>query len=340
MQNSQVMYDHIIGEHFDITDSETRRILLSIDEADQTQVLVSLTSKLYEAIVEKIDDIDFGDIPATKGDITKLPNYDKIVDCLQIMEDLITEMKQKPDSVITISNALENLKIRKAAFEKGFRLNLELPMLIYNTVALAIISSVSYMIATCIEFIKNPGDEGFDIALDKTALAKTKDHLLFENLKKFNDSCKKGDIDKALDYVISKNVKNFAGPVSGTTVFIATSAIMALVLSIVPIIRELIFFFYYSRTRVSNYFDVQADLLQMNAHNIEINGTQDKETKKKITSKQLGIAKIFRNVANALAIKGKTSETAATKEITNTAKKYKIEDVVDEMPDSAAKSLF
>jgi hypothetical protein len=249
-------------------------------------------------------------------------------------------MGQKPDAIITISNAIENIKLRKSIFEKGYRLNLELPMMIYSTMTLACISATSYMISTCIDFIKTPNQDGFEISLNKVALAKSKEHLLFDNLRKFNESCKKGDIDRVLEYTISKNVKGFVGTASGTGVFVATVAITALALSIIPMIRELIFFFFYSRTRVSQYFDLQADLLQMNAHNIEINGTQDKETKKKITSKQMGIVKVFRNIANFFAIKGKTAETEAHKEITNNTKKYKIDDVVETRPDSAADSLF
>ena len=46
-------------EFFDITDTETRKVLLAVNEADQNKVLVSLTSKLYDNVVDRIDDIDF-----------------------------------------------------------------------------------------------------------------------------------------------------------------------------------------------------------------------------------------------------------------------------------------
>jgi hypothetical protein len=256
------------------------------------------------------------------------------------MEELITSMGQKPEPIITIKNAIENIELRKTIFEKGFKLNLELPMVMYDTMTLAVISATSFMISTCIDFIKTPNQEGFEISLNKVSLVKTKDHLLFNNLRKFNESCKKGDVDKTLEFIISKNVKGFIGPASGTSVFVATVATTALALAIIPMIRELIFFFYYSRTRVSQYFDIQADLLQMNAHNVEINSTRDNETKKKIVSKQMGISKVFRDLANFFAVKGKVAETEARKEIQNSTKKYKIDDVVDSRPDSAADSLF
>ena len=53
------LYNEIIKEHFDIMDNDTRKILVSIDEADQNQVLGNLATKLYDSIVKKVTDIDF-----------------------------------------------------------------------------------------------------------------------------------------------------------------------------------------------------------------------------------------------------------------------------------------
>ena len=48
---------------------------------------------------------------------------------------------------------------------------------------------------------------------------------------------------------------------------------------IIPIIKELVFYFYYTKMRVSEFFDLQADLLQMNAYNVENNSTVDAKKK-------------------------------------------------------------
>ena len=55
-------------EHLDLTDDLTRKAVIVMNEAEQTSVLTALTSKLYDNIVSKVDDIDFGEIPMTKGD--------------------------------------------------------------------------------------------------------------------------------------------------------------------------------------------------------------------------------------------------------------------------------
>lgn len=332
-------FDRAINEYFDIMDTKTRKVLLAVNEEDQNQILTSLTSKLYDNIVNKVDDIDFGDIPKTKGDITSLPNYDKITDCIDTLRNILIQYKQPEDPIDTIDFALENLKLRKEMFMKAYRFDIELPMIVYNTIALSIISAISLMIATSIEFIKTPSQEGFDIILDKVSLNKTKDSLLFVNLKKFNDACKKGDIDNAMETVIRNKMKNFSGIEIGVAA--GAIAIVGILFNIIPIIRELIFFFYYSRTRVSEYFDVQADLLQMNAHNIDATKIKSADERKKIITKQLKIAEMFRKISNKLAVSAKTCEVQATKEIVSKNKeKLHVDDVTDSVPDSASSVLF
>ena len=85
---------------------------------------------------------------------------------------------------------------------------------------------------------------------------------------------------------------------------------------------------------------MQADLLQMNAHNLELTSTKDPEETKKIVKKQMKIVDMFRKISNKLQIKCKEAEVKATKEIVNNNKKNKIDDVVDEVPDSASSVLF
>lgn len=332
-------YDKIITEHFDITHNETRKVLLNINEADQNQVLTALTSRLYEHIVEKVDDIDFGTIPNSKGDITMVDNYDRLVDCTNVIESLLVEYKQDLKPIKTIKDAIENVKTRKELFQKGFRYQVELPMITYSTIVLSIISSTSFLVSTCIEFIKIPSQEEFGVILDKVALVKTKSNLLFNNLERFNIACDKKQIDNCLDVVIKNNMKNLTGVEVGFVV--GGIAMAGLILNIIPILRELIFFFYYSRTRVSDYFDIQADLLQMNAYAVQNNDTMKKADRERIAKKQMKIVELFRKISNKVAIDTKESEVKATKEIVKSKDdKVKTSDIMDSVPDSASSALF
>lgn len=334
-------YSMAMEQYFDITDNETRKILLAVNEEDQNKVLVGLTSKLYENIIDKVDDIDFGEIPMTKGDITKLSNYKTLLECTETMTRLLIEFKQDTKPIDTIRTAIDNIASSVGLWKRAFLGNVELPMVVYNTTVLAIIEATTYMISMCVEYIKVPSSDTFQITIDRSALTKSRDHMVFDNLEKFNSAYRKGQITNAMEYVIKENSKskNFAGTSIGAGA--ALVGITALLFCIIPIIRELIFLFYYNRVRVSEYFDVQADMLQMNAYNVENNRLDlNKEEKKRITSKQIKIAERFRKIANKIGVEMKDSEKKAVKEISSENKKYKVEDVVDELPDSAGGALF
>lgn len=340
------IFEEAINTHFDKMDSETRRILLTVNEADQNQILLNLTSKLYENIVGKVDNIEFGDIPNTKGDFTKLPNYKKIVECTEIIKDILHEYKQTEKPILTIQQTITNLVSRKELFEKAYRFNTELPIIVYNTISLAVVSSLSLLISTCIDFIKLPNQDSFQISLDRVSYAKTQQSLLFSNLEKFNNACAKGDIDSSFNHLINNSMdkKNLLGTsafVYGVGGIATGILIVGALFSIVPIIRELIFYYYYTRTRVSDYFDVQADLLQINANNIDIERIKDDAKRKKIVERQIQIAGMFRKTSEKIAIDAKSSELKATKDlVVEEKKKYKAIDVTAQMPDSAASALF
>lgn len=329
-------------EHFDLTDSLTRKAILSMNEADQTSILTALTSKLYNNIVEKVDDIDYGDIPASKGDITKLANYNKLRECTELLRGILKEFKQDTTPIDNISEAIANVETRKDLFERAFRFDVELPIMMYNNIVLTIIDAVSYMIATCIEFIKTPNRDSFEITLDKVAFAKTKSNMLYNNLKKFNKCCKSKDFDKGMEHILQHRIKKLSEGAAAAVVagVVVTAAVLVLIRSIIPILREMVFFFYYTRMRVSDFFDIQADLLQMNAYNVQNNDTTDDEQKERIVSKQLKIVELFRKMANKISINGKKAEVDTTKEITNTNKKMKLSDVTNEIPDSVSSALF
>ena len=329
--------DLIFREHMDLSDRETVKILSTINEADQNQVLYNLCGKLYEKLIDKVDDIDFGEIPSTKGDITKLSNYTNMMECVDILKNLLKEFKESTSTILEVEKAINNIKKRKELFQKGFRYNVELPIVIYSTMTLSVISSISFLISSCVEYIKMPNKDSFDIVVDRVALVKSKDNLLFKNLSRFNEACVKGQIDSAINDVMKGLEKGFVGEYG---FLVGATALVVLITCIIPLLRELIFFFYYSRTRVSDYFEVQANLLQMNIYNLQSNQEIDKDKKTKIIKKQSKLVDKFRKISNFFAVKAKESENKTDRDIAHDNTKYKTNDVLDSLPDSADTSLF
>lgn len=330
------VFTEAMDKYFDTDDTMTRNVLLSVNEADQNIVLNSLANKLYENIRDKVDDIDFGTIPESKGDITKIDNYEELVQCIDTISQILQSYNQPMDSIETITLALQNTVDRTELWEKGYKLNAEMPIIMYNSIAMAIVASVTYMISACIEFIKMPNDNGFDIALNKAAVSKTREATLFKDLVKYNKLCGTGELDKAMEYVMNGNTKNFVG--FGA---IGTGIGIAAVLLIIPLLREIIYFFYYTKAKTSEYFDMQSAIITMNAYNVENNLTKDAKTKKDIAKKQKAVADKFKKIANTFRVNVKSGESKSDKEISKEDKtKFKSSDVMDSIPDSSQSTLF
>jgi len=303
------IYEVAINEHFDIFDDETLNVITSMNEAEEHSAISSLCDRLYHKLIsEKFENIDFGDIEKSKGDITSYSGYSSTLDSLDIISGLIKEFKGSQDSVNTIYKAIQNMEENKNLFMKGYMLNIELP--------------------------KSPNADNFDIELDKVALNKTKDHLLLKNLEKFNNSCDKGDVQKSLSYIISGYSKEKG--LLGTSAAIGVlggAALIAILMNIIPMMREMIFFFFHVRTKISDYFELQAELLQANAYRVQSNPSIDPVKRKEIASKQHAIAEKFAKIANHVAIDMKSADNKASAESKKESSiKFKADDIIDQAP--------
>ena len=315
-----------INEYFDLSDTATRHSFLN--EATAESVLTSLTNRLYDHIVRKTTSIDYGTIPQTKGDITKLPMYDDLKDVCGIIKGIVEDYGEKGGPIDTVTLAMANVETRKDLFTRAYRADCELPIILYENTVLGIVNATSYLIAACIELIKAPSDETYRIQLDKLAYNKSRDHLLYTTLDKFNKACEKGDVDKAVNAVIDQRVRKFTGTAMAA-IGIGVIGIV-IIMNIIPILRELVYTFYYTKVKISDFFDIQADLLQMNAYNVEGNGAIDAEQRKEIARKQRDIAEHFRSIANKMQIDSKQSEVKASREIQANKRKYKVDDITNE----------
>ena len=199
-------FDQLIRENFDLSDTYTRKYIAVLEDGDKENLISALSSALYDKIVNKVDKIDFGTIPMSRGDITKVQGFDK-TEGLAIMKRLVAEYEQPTDVIDVVINAINNVRDRKALFMKGFTLNNELPMLIYNLAVLSIERSVSFMIATCVQFIKDPNSNTTKQALDKVAYRKTMDDVLYQQLASFNNLCNKKVIDTVLENSMKHPIK-------------------------------------------------------------------------------------------------------------------------------------
>ena len=390
----QSEFDKLVREHFDISDDATRKCIISLkEESDQNQLLTALSSRMYDMIVEKVDQIDFGTIPKSRGDVTKVDGFANTEECLAIMRQIVLEYKEDPECVDVVISAIANLKERKATFIKAFALNIELPMILYNTMVLAIEESVSFLISVCIAYVKS--------ALDKTAYHNARGNLLFEQLSDFNVACANKQIDDLLKDVIKngnslKEAEEYQAPVSspyqkfpeddttdevdgepqapaagadpepGVDVVngaanqsvqqsveelgpLAIAGIVAapfliagltmklhryITTGFIPMLRNVVYFLISVPVKVSDCIGMQAQFIEANAYKLQgtMSSNLSDEKKAKVVKRQMKIADFMRKISNKLSSDTKKAELAARKQAAADVKKYKIDDLKDELP--------
>lgn len=325
-------YLKIVYEYCDLSDPEFKKRLIYVNEAEQNKVLMSLTAKLYANIVDKANEIDYGDIPETKGDITKLKNYGMMVDTVATLRDIVKEFKQDPKAVNVISEAIANVETRKDEFTKAFRLGYEIPKLIYCTTVLAINDSIAYMIATCIEFIKTPKTDSFDMVLDVMRYKKAKDYLIFSNLDKLNREFKNGNIDKimkaiskgAVDKAMTEAANETGKKISfvgGLLIGAAILTVGLILLAILGIFQDMVFYWYNTQNKYSQYLEMQALVMEANANNLDVNHPEwDDAKKKEVYARQMKLVDKWRNRAEKWRVTAKKAEVDTERELKNIKK--------------------
>lgn len=288
---------------------KSRKAMMYLSEAEEIQISDKLISKLYQTMLDKYSYIDFGEIPNSKGDITKLPQYDTLKDSIEMLEELKLKagLVQLPE-LVTINTAFQHIEHYKTKFVLGFAQEVKMIEVLYNTITASLVASINLMIYTMVDFVKTPGGD-FVTALDIQKKSRNMDFLLLRNLENFNENVRKGEIVKFFDTML--NAEKFIGAT------VATSAmVVATLIAVTPVIRELIYYMYHMRMNVSEYLDMQAKFLELNASALRYN--DDKKThhkKRTVVGNQERMAKTLRDWAHKFRIKSDTSEKQTKKDV-------------------------
>ena len=353
--------EKFLREHFDIKDHETLKLMTEADNS-QDKMLMALTSKLYEKILEKYEKIDFSSISRSRGDITKIEKYESLNECVEIINRLVTEYREDNTPVNIVSSAITNIKQRTDMFKKAFVINAPVPVMVYNTMCLAIVESVSFLIATCVEYVKVPNAETFQMALDTVAYNNTRQNLLFESLASFNEGCKTSEFDEAMKVCMNQsrikhesanvdvkhdspflnreeetdnkevvvhddNEKIKEAGVFENITYVVSRSLLFIGKVLVPILRNISYYFVNRRAKKADYYADQANLIEMNALQLQYNTTIDADRRKKIFDKQMKIVDKYRNKANKYNVDYTIAKKSAEKMINDENRNYKANDL-------------
>lgn len=296
-----------------------RREISCLNEQETQNISDSLITKLYKDAISKYNGVDFGDIPDSKGDITKLKNYSNLTSSIEILKQI--SIKHPFDELDIVTQALQNIIQYKSSFEEGFVKDINFVVLTYNTITLTIVHAVSYLISIAVDFVKNPSYDTMTTVIRD--VGKKEDYLSIKNLNSFNRMVTKGNLDKLFKSILSTKDSNFTGAVVSGAV-IKSVVVTGMVISIIPLIRELIYQFYYMRVKFSDFCRVQAEFLESNIAYL----SNDKHNKQVIKKQKKHIDNLNK-ISDMVKIKTNTSKAQTLKELNK--KSYDLDELKSEI---------
>lgn len=334
-------------EKFDMMDKETYLSITHINESEQREVVANMVRKVYDSMSKYKDGLDVGIISASKGDLDKIPGFEVTLECIAACTKIADDYKLEKTAVNIVNETISNLRSLERDFNKAYQVGAQVICDIYETTTFAVIAATSVIASEMMRYMATPQvgtveKKGFlnnyqstnTIYAVKVGGDSNKglpSQFLFVYLSKFNDGCRSGNMKTLIEKLIKVEAKGITGVIEFT---LMVGVVIGLLALLVPAMREIIFFFYFLRTKISDFFTLQSEMLNINAAKLDSRGD------KKIATDQRKWADKFRRISDAVEVDMKDAENKAIKEVKKTQAEeksaYKITDVKDSLPDGAA----
>ena len=152
----------------------------------------TIMNKLYKE-TQKIDEIDFGKIPDSKGDITKYVYYDQLYDSIELINEL---MKGNQTENIAAMNKLHQILLNaRADFVFGFKANNYIVTSMYKVMVANLHEMIDICIVDVTEYIRN----NLNMSMDKKAMKKVR--WVTSNVKNFIKMYESGQWNTLIKYM-------------------------------------------------------------------------------------------------------------------------------------------
>ena len=332
------LYDPMYDAVKILTESEnaTRK-----DEINIQTVLEDATSpitnkyleKLYDAVISK-SHIDFGDIPNSKGNIVDYSRYTQLIEVLENILKLASDSKSQSviDYTKTVKDAITNMRTLAPIYQKGFRMKNDYVMLEYNTLVYTIIQATSALIYSFVDYVKRPDQMTISMVVKDTKYKANS--FYFDQLMKYNKICAKTQYSKYLEAMIQNGKNNFTG-----AEVIGIGVVIAIALSIIPILRELVYQYFIVKSKISDCLAQQAYFLEMNKAVIEANSDFNRSKKDEILMKQEKIKNLCLRLSEKLRVDHIRSVNSGKAQVQSDNKLLTLDGIKNEVSNSPLQLL-
>lgn len=345
-------YNYLLKEYFDLSDTHTRQVLCSINESDKQKVMSETAAKLYKVITKKATQINYGGISSSKGDINIVPNFSDTTESLDLMNQLLLESGEfKGKSPCDEINLLiQHMINTKKIWQKGYEFGSEIVTFTYMNIVMCIVSATSYLVSSCVEYTSNPSAKTFNLAMNITSTKKINEYELFKNIAKLNVAFTNNQIQDAMESILKSRVNCMESGIDDRsetylneaiaaiygTVKIGATVIMVIFTVLIPLMHYIVSWLYCTRQSFSNWLEIQAELINLNAEKERYDLSKSEEEREKIYKKQTKIAAKLKSLSNFFEVKCNKANSQAKDEMKKdeSNSKYKVDDVSSQYPDS------
>lgn len=235
------------------------------NESVQIEVAEKVLDKIFSISIGKYNKVNFSEIERSRGDITKIKFYKNLTECISTLKE-IDAVTHKLNDIYIVEKSLNNLISLKPDFEKSFRIKNNCGIMIFNLIAYSIMEATSYIIASSINFVKDQ-----EIIISNVDSNK----ILIDSLIRFNELAENGTIYKfisesekeILNESIASTITSFMGNGlvrKAVGVGVLSVAFILILKSIVPLVRNTIYYIYKIRHTISETAEIQANMLELN----------------------------------------------------------------------------
>ena len=253
------------------------------------------------------------DYKASKGVVTSFKGYKNMIDCLELLK--LHNQPSISKAAITIQTAVLNLKSKQKLFEVAFKTSSNLGVVIYSSILKGCVAATSLLISHV-----------DDAAYKSATYFDATSHIAIFALDKFNEACKNNIIDKALR--IESNLggravrEGFLDDLVGAGITVASSFI--------TYIRSLVYWVYYTRIDLAEYFEQQAAYLEMNKIAIQNNRPDlTQKEKQKIIDEQTKWQKRLLELSDMVQVDDIKAARKAQEEAKKDIKEIKVADMTN-----------
>lgn len=168
---------------------------------NSASVRARLVDILYQDIAKR-KNYNFDVIPSTQGNITKMPSYATFLEAIEALKQITASEKkgQVYDTVKLVNDLHNKIVIRRADFEYGYKMHIDIIQLAYCTA----VSSLYRLMNICILAVSSSVTEGWSLSQSFNKVCAKNDYLV---------KCAMG-MNRALD---DKNWKEFMTPLRKNT---------------------------------------------------------------------------------------------------------------------------